>query len=78
MLHGRVAPVLYDLVQTGDSAGSPIVGQVFGDASMLFDAFHSPGLKLRLENGRCASVVLSNCETRGAADVRVQGGMPWD
>ncbi len=77
VVKGREAQVRYDLVQSGQP-GAAVVGQIFGDPATIHDAFYTPGLSLRLENGHCASVVLQTCETSGAADVRVSGEMPWD
>jgi hypothetical protein len=76
--HGREINVLYDLVQSGAAEGSPIVGQVFGEADALQEAFYASRSVLRLANGHAATVVLQNCESRGVADVRVDGPIDWD
>lgn len=75
---GRQIHILYDLVQPDRPEGAPVVGQIFGDAEALHDAFYAAGSTLRLANGRTASIVLQNCESRGAADVRIVGPMQWD
>lgn len=75
---GRRIQILYDLVQLDVGADSPVVGQIFGDAEALHHAFYAPRSTLCLANGRAASVVLQNCECRGAAEVRVVGPMTWD
>ena len=75
---GREINVLYDLVQNDRTAGAPVVGQIFGEADALQQAFHAPGWVLRMANGHAATVVLQNCESRGVADVRVDGPIDWD
>ena len=76
--HGKEIKVLYDLVQSSANPDAPIVGQIFGKADDLQQAFYAPHSLLRLANGHAASVVLQNCESRGAADVRVDGPLQWD
>ena len=76
--HGREITVLYDLVQSDAAAEAPVVGQIFGEADALQDAFHSKGSVLRLANGHAAPIVLQNCESRGVADVRIDGPIDWD
>ena len=76
--HGREINVLYDLVQTDSAGEAAVVGQIFGEADALQQAFHTPDWILRLANGHAASVVLQNCESRGVADVRVEGPIDWD
>ena len=75
---GREIKVLYDLVQNDPAGTAPVVGQIFGEADALQQAFHSSRLVLRLANGHAATVVLQNCESRGVADVRVDGHIDWD
>jgi hypothetical protein len=75
---GRQIHILYDLVQQEGLESAPVVGQIFGDAEALHEAFYAPRSTLRLANGRTAAVVLQNCESRGAADVRIVGPMRWD
>ena len=74
---GREINVLYDLVQN-DAAEPVVVGQVFGEADALQRALHASHSILRLANGHAATVVLQNCDSRGAADVRVDGPIDWD
>ena len=75
---GREINVLYDLIQT-DAEGEPaVVGQIFGEADALQYALHASHSVLRLANGHAANVVLQNCESRGVADVRVEGPIDWD
>ena len=76
--HGKEIKVLYDLVQSGADPDAPIIGQIFGEADDLQQAFHAPHSLLRLANGHAASVVLQNCESRGVADIRVDGPLQWD
>lgn len=76
--HGREINVLYDLVQNDATAGAPVVGQIFGEADALQQAFYSPASVLRLANGHAATIVMQNCESRGVADVRVDGHIDWD
>ena len=76
--HGKEINVLYDLVQTDAAEDAPIVGQIFGEAQALQAAFYASGSLLRLANGHAASVVLQNCESRGVADVRIDGPLQWD
>ena len=76
--HGKEINVLYDLVQRGANPEAPIEGQIFGEAEGLRQAFHAQHSLLRLANGHAASVVLQNCESRGVADVRVDGPLQWD
>ncbi len=76
--HGREINVLYDLVQSDTGADAPVVGQIFGEAEALQAAFYAPQSVLRLANGHAASISLQNCETRGVADVRVDGPFAWD
>ena len=76
--HGKEIAVLYDLVQSGSNPESPIVGQIFGEADDLQQAFHATQSLLRMANGHAASVVLQNCESRGVADVRIDGPLQWD
>jgi len=76
--HGKEIKVLYDLVQSDASPQAPIVGQIFGEAGALQEAFYAPHSLLRLANGHAASIVLQNCESRGVADVRVDGPLQWD
>ena len=76
--HGKEINVLYDLVQSGADADAPIVGQIFGAADDLQQALHATHSLLRLANGHAASIVLQNCESRGVADVRVDGPLQWD
>lgn len=75
---GRQIHILYDLVQADAPKDAPVEGQIFGDADALLDAFNAPRSILRLANGRSASIVLQNCESRGAAEVRIVGPMHWD
>ncbi len=75
---GRRIDILYDLVQQDEPASAPVVGQIFGDAEALYEAFFAPRSTLRLENGRRASIVLQDFECRGAAHVRIVGPMRWD
>lgn len=76
--HGKEINVLYDLVQNDAAENSPIVGQIFGEADLLQEAFYAPHSVLRLANGHAANIVLQNCESRGVADVRIDGPLPWD
>ena len=76
--HGKEFPVMYDLVQDDSAADAPVEGKIFGDPDALQEAFYAPDSVLRLANGHAASIVLQNCETRGAADVRVDGPISWD
>jgi hypothetical protein len=76
--HGREINVLYDLVQNDAAGEAPVVGQIFGEADALQRAFAGPKSLLRLANGHAANVVLQNCESRGVADVRVDGPIDWD
>ena len=76
--HGREINVLYDLVQSGAAKEAPVVGQIFGEADALQDAFYTAQPVLRLANGHAATIVLQNCESRGVADVRVDGPIDWD
>ncbi len=76
--HGREIKVLYDLVQDEVAKDAPVVGQIFGEADALQLALHAPLSVLRLANGHAATVVLQNCESRGVADVRVDGPLAWD
>ncbi len=75
---GKEIKVLYDLVQTDAPGETGVVGQVFGEADALQYALHSSQSVLRLANGHAASVVLQNCDSRGAADVKVEGPIDWD
>jgi hypothetical protein len=75
---GREIKVLYDLVQSDTAAGAPVVGQIFGEADALQQAFYTSPSVLRLANGHAATIVLQNCESRGVADVRVDGPIDWD
>ncbi len=75
---GKEINVLYDLVQNDAADGAPVVGQIFGEADALHDAFYAPDSVLRLANGHAAMIVLQNCETRGVADVRVDGPISFD
>ncbi len=74
---GKEFAVLYDLVQD-DSPDAPVQGQIFGKPDELQQAFYAPDSVLRLANGHAAAIVLQNCETRGAADVRVDGPIAWE
>ena len=76
--HGKEIEVLYDLVQSDQGPEAPILGQIFGEADLLQEAFYAPHSLLRLANGHAASIVLQNCESRGVADVRVDGPLQWD
>ncbi len=76
--HGKEIKVLYDLVQSGSNPQAPIEGQIFGETEDLRQALHAPHSLLRLANGHAASVVLQNCESRGVADVRIDGPLQWD
>ncbi len=75
---GREISVLYDLVQNGATEDTPIVGQIFGEADALQAALHANHSVLRLANGHAATVVLQNSESRGVADVRIDGPLAWD
>ena len=75
---GQEINVLYDLVEADASAQPAVVGQVFGEADALQRALHASHSILRLANGHAANVVLQNCESRGVADVRVEGTIDWD
>ena len=75
---GREIKVLYDLVQQDPAGNAPVVGQIFGEADALQHALHSSRSVLRLANGHAANIVLENCESRGVADVRVDGPIDWD
>ena len=74
---GKEIDVLYDLVQN-DAVEPVVVGQIFGEADALQYALHASHPVLRLANGHAATVVLQNCDSRGAADVRVDGPIDWD
>ena len=76
--HGKEFAVLYDLVQDDSAPDAPVQGQIFGQADELQQAFYAPHSLLRLANGHAASIVLQNCETRGVADVRVDGPISWE
>ena len=76
--HGRQIHILYDLVQPDEPKGGPVVGQIFGDAEALHDAFCTARWPGAGSSGRTASIVLENCESRGAADVKIVGPMHWD
>jgi hypothetical protein len=76
--HGKEINVLYDLVQDETATGAPVVGQIFGEAEALQEAFHASHAVLRLANGHAAGIVLQNCESRGVADVRINGPIAWE
>ena len=76
--HGKEIEVMYDLVQDDSAADAPVEGKIFAEPSALQEAFYAPHSVLRLANGHAATIVLQNCETRGAADVRVDGTISWD
>ena len=78
VVRGREIKVLYDLVQTDPAGETPVVGQIFGEADALQQAFEAPRSLLRLANGHAATIVLQNCESRGVADVRIEGPIDWD
>ena len=67
---GEEIPVTYDLVAEGLSQ-SAARGQVFGDAEQLRNAFNKGPARLRLEDGTVATLILMDCGTDGAAEVRV-------
>ena len=76
--HGKEINVLYDLVQNGPADDAPVIGQIFGEADDLQAAFYASPSLLRLANGHAAQIVLENLESRGVADVRIDGPIVWD
>ena len=78
VVDGQEIDVLYDLVEADASAQPAVVGQVFGEADALQHALHASHAILRLANGHAANIVLQNCESRGVADVRIEGAIDWD
>ncbi len=78
VVHGKEIDVLYDLVQNEITEGAPVVGQIFGEADALQEALYASHSVLRLANGHAAEIVLQNCESRGVADVRVNGPIAWE
>ncbi len=73
----REVPVAYDLVQAPELSPYTAEGQVFGDVGALRDVFNNGPCQLRLVSGLVTKAVLLNCETRGAADIRITGPMQW-
>ena len=76
--HGKEINVLYDLVQNDTAQDAPVVGQIFGEADALQEALYASRSVLRLANGHAAEIVLQNCESRGVADVRINGPIAWE
>ena len=75
LIQGREIPVEYDLIQSSAQKGFSAEGQVFGDADALRAAFSAGPCQLRLKSGGVTQAVLLDCDTHGAADIRIIGPM---
>ncbi len=75
---GREFQVTYDLVESRAGEDQAVRGQVFGNPEELAAAYRSGPASLRLDNGKTARLVLLDCDTHGAADVRLIGKLPSD
>lgn len=73
---GQVA-VAYDLQEAAAGLQHSAEGTVYGVSGSLRPVYLAGPCRLRLESGSVIEIVLTDCNARGVADVRVTGAIAW-